>query len=357
LSKFLSRRFESLVPYVPGEQPTDMQYIKLNTNEAPFPPSPKVFESLGGRETGRLNLYPDPEGKALRKKIAGLHGVRPENVFLANGSDELLAFAFMAFCDQERPVVFPDISYGFYPVYAELYGVPYTQIPLRQDFSINTSDYVGLNQNIVLANPNAPTGLVISLGEIERMLQTNPGHVVLIDEAYIDFGGETCIPLTEKYDNLLVVQTYSKSRFMAGVRLGFAIASEAIIEDLNKIKYSINSYNVNRLTLAAGEAAIDEDAYYKENCRTIVQNREETAKALKELGFVMTDSKANFLFAKLPGYNGGELYRRLKNKGILVRHFDKPRISDYLRITIGTTEQMEALISALKCILSEGKCT
>lgn len=351
MSRFLSRRFESLEAYVPGEQPQDMQYIKLNTNEAPFPPSPLVYDRLSAAEIAKLNLYPDPEGRALRDKLAALYSVKRENVFLSNGSDEVLAFAFMAFCDAERQIAFPDITYPFYPVYADLYGIPYTKIPVCDDFSIRVSDYLALGKNIAIANPCSPTGLALTLSDIEDILRSNPDHVVLIDEAYVDFGGESAVGLIDKYDNLLIVQTYSKSRFMAGVRLGLAFGSEELIRDLNKIKYSFNPYNVSRMALAAGEAAVDEDAYYKENCRKIVAIREKTASRLNDLGFVMTDSKANFLFAKHPDWKGGELYRKLKAVGILVRHFDKPRISDYLRITIGTDVQMDALVEALSKIL------
>jgi histidinol-phosphate aminotransferase len=353
MSRFLSRRFESLEAYVPGEQPQDMQYIKLNTNEAPFPPSPAVFERMNVSEIRKLNLYPDPEGKTLRKKLAGLYGVRTENVFLSNGSDEVLAFAFMAFCDTEKQVVFPDITYPFYPVYANLYGIPFKQVPVREDFTVDASDYMGVGKNIVIANPCSPTGLAIRLAEIEKILQSNPDHLVLIDEAYVDFGAESVVGLIDKYDNLLVVQTYSKSRFMAGVRLGVAFGSEGLIIDLNKMKYSFNPYNVSRMALTAGEAAVDEDAYYKENCRKIVQTREQSAAALQGLGFVMTDSKANFLFARHPDFPGKTLYLQLKERGILVRHFDKPRISDYLRITIGTPDQMEKLTETLRDILGK----
>ncbi len=355
MSRFLSSRLQTLEAYVPGEQPQDMQYIKLNTNEAPFPPSPLVFERLYASEAAKLNLYPDPEGKVLRDKLAGLYGVSRDNVILSNGSDEVLAFAFMAFCDAQRQIAFPDITYPFYPVYADLYGIPYTKIPVRDDFSIRVADYFGIGKNIAIANPCSPTGLAISLSDIEVILRTNPDHVVLIDEAYVDFGAESAVGLIDKYDNLLIVQTYSKSRFMAGVRLGVAFGSSELIADLNRIKYSFNPYNVSKMALIAGEAAIDEDSYYKKNCRIIVDVREKTASALKALGFVMTDSKANFLFAKHPAFTGGEIYRALKEKGILVRHFDKPRISDYLRITIGTDEQMDALITALKAILTKGE--
>jgi histidinol-phosphate aminotransferase len=355
MSRFLSDRFAGLKPYVPGEQPIDMKYIKLNTNESPYPPSPKVLERISAGEIEKLKLYPDPLGSALTQKAAKLYGVSPSNIFLANGSDEALAFAFMAFCDERRQAAFPDISYGFYPVYCALFNIPYIQIPLRDDFSVNCEDYFGINKNIILANPNAPTGCIISLGDIEKMLQTNPGHVVLIDEAYIDFGGESAVGLIKEYDNLLVVHTCSKSRSLAGARLSFVFGCDALIKDIDKMRYSFNSYNINRLTLAAGEAALDDEAYYIQMRQKIIGTREKTAAALKALGFVMPGSKANFLFAKYPGVSGEMLYRKLKEAGILVRHFDKPRISDYLRITIGTDEQMDALLDALKTIMAKGE--
>lgn len=352
MSRFLNPRFERLEAYVPGEQPQDMQYIKLNTNESPYPPSPRVFESMNRDEIERLRLYPDPAGKRLRENVAKLYEVSLKNVFLANGSDEALAFAFLAFCDEEHPAVFPDITYGFYPVYCQLFGAPYTQIPLGEDFSINCEDYYGINKTIVIANPNAPTGLVISQEEIEKILHTNPDNIVIIDEAYVDFGSASVVHLIDQYDNLLVVHTCSKSRSLAGARLSFTFGCEALIADIDRIRYSFNSYNVTRMALAAGVAAIDDEPYYIEMRAMIVSTRDRTAAALKDLGFVMTDSKANFLFTKHPSLGGDELYQKLKARGILVRHFDKPRISDYLRITIGTDTQMDTLVEALKTILA-----
>lgn len=354
MSRFLSSKYASLKPYVPGEQPLDMKYIKLNTNESPYPPSPKVLERLSAEETGRLNLYPDPEGKRLKEKVAKLYGVKTNNVFLANGSDEALAFAFMAFFDEDSPVAFPDVTYGFYPVYAELFNIPASIIPLREDLTVNVADYCGINKNIVIANPNAPTGLMLSLGDIEKILLANPEHIVLVDEAYIDFGGASAVGLIEKYDNLLVVHTCSKSRSLAGARLGFVFGCAALIEDIEKMRYSFNSYNISRLTLAAGEAAIESDDYFRDMQQKIIETREKAAADLKALGMTMTDSKANFLFATLPGFSGEKLYRSLKELGILVRHFDKPRISEYLRITVGTDEQMDALCKALKTIIDKG---
>lgn len=352
MSRFLSSRLSALEAYTPGEQPQDMAYIKLNTNESPFPPSPGVLAALNGQEAARLNLYPDPAGAGLVERLAQHYGVNPENVFLGNGSDEILSFAFMAFCDGERHVAFPDISYGFYPVYAQLYGIPAQVIPLAEDLSIRAEDYCGLQKNIVIANPNAPTGLCLTRSEIERILRTNPGYVVLVDEAYVDFGGESCAQLINRYDNLLVVQTYSKSRSMAGARLGFALGEKALIEDLNRIKFSINPYNINRLTLVAGEVALEEQDYYDARCKNIMENRTYATKELRRRGFFVTDSRANFLFARHPVLLGRELYSKLKKLGILIRHFNKPRISDYVRITVGTREQMDALLRAIDQLLA-----
>ena len=353
MSRFLSPRFAGLEVYTPGEQPTDQQYVKLNTNESPYPPSPGVFERLGRMEIGRLNLYPDPTGHSLKRALARLYGVTPDQIFLANGSDEILNFAFMAFCDQDRKVAFPAISYGFYPVYAQLYGLDALELPLKQDFSIDPADYCGLHRNIVIANPNAPTGLTLSVAQVEEIVRSNPDHVVLIDEAYVDFGAESCLALVARYDNLLIARTYSKSRSMAGARLGFAIAQPELIADLERIKFSTNPYNINRLTLAAGEAAVEEDDYYQAKCRDIATTREMAARDLAALGFELTDSKANFLFARHPNLSGGAVYEGLKALGVLVRHFDKPGISDYLRITVGTPEQMNRLVAALKTLLRE----
>ena len=352
MSRYMSSRFDSLEAYVPGEQPQDMQYVKLNTNESPFPPAPAVPDAVR-EEAGRLNLYPDPEGNALRDKLAGMYGVRPENVFLANGSDELLFFAFMAFCDQSRPVAFPNISYGFYPVYAQLLGVPYTEVPLREGFVLDPADYCGLGKNIVIANPNAPTGRAISAADIEEIVRTNPDHLVLIDEAYIDFGGESCLPLMKTYDNLLVCQTFSKFRSLAGGRLGFALASEALIQDLDKIKYSVNSYNISRLTAAAALATLDSNSYYLENSQKIQANRAYTIAELDKLGFETLPSVTNFIFTRCPAVDGGTLYRKLKARGVLVRHWDKAEISDWCRVTIGTREQMDVFLEKVREILKE----
>jgi histidinol-phosphate aminotransferase len=350
MSKFLSKKYEKLTPYTPGEQPRDMQYVKLNTNESPFPPSPAVKAAVAD-EIDRLQLYSDPECTALRAKMAEVYGVRPEQVIMTNGSDEVLNFAFMAFADETRPLAFADITYGFYPVFADLNHIPYELIPLKADFSIDYREYCGIGKTIVIANPNAPTGLCLPLAAIEEILRTNPDNVVIVDEAYVDFGAESAVSLVDKYDNLLVTQTFSKSRSMAGVRLGFGIGNAKLIADLNTIKYSTNPYNVNRLTAAAGIAALDENDYYMNNCRIIEQNRAWTTGELVQLGFTVLDSKANFVFAKSERIGGRELYEGLKARGVLVRHFTKERIGEYNRITIGTMEQMQILIRTIREIL------
>ena len=352
MSRFFSRRHASLTPYTPGEQPRDMRYTKLNTNESPFPPSEGVLRTAA-EEAARLNLYSDPTCAELCRKAAALYGVKPENILPVNGSDEILYFAFTAFGDEAHPFAFPDISYGFYPVYADMCHVPAHIIPLREDFSVDPDDYVGLGENIVLANPNAPTGMALSPAEVERIVRSNPDHVVVIDEAYIDFGGVSCVPLIKKYENLLVTQTFSKSRSLAGARLGFGIACESLIRDLNTVKYSVNPYNVNRMTQAAGCAAIDDNAYYMENCRIITENRAYTTRSLEGMGFTVLPSQANFIFARSPDISGYDLYAALKARGVLVRHFAKERIDDFTRITIGTREQMDILLAGVRAILAE----
>ena len=355
MSRFMSPRFADLEAYTPGEQPQDQQYVKLNTNESPYPPSPEVIAAISAAEVAKLNLYPDPTGRVLKEKLAMLYGVKAENVFLSNGSDDILNFVFMAFCDSERGAAFPEISYGFYPVYADLYHVDCVKIPLKSDFRVDYRDYCGIGRMVVIANPNAPTGMEIPLAEIEEILKTNPDQVVLIDEAYVDFGGTSCVDLVHRYDNLLVVQTYSKSRSLAGARLGFAIANAEIIADLEKIKYSTNPYNINRLTLLAGEAAVDSHAYYVENAKKIAETREWTTAKLRALGFTVLDSKANFIFAKSDAVSGRMLYEKLKKKGVLVRFWGKEKIEDFLRITIGTPEQMKILLEKTEEILREGE--
>ena len=352
MSRFFSKKYEKLTPYTPGEQPQDMQYVKLNTNESPFPPHPAVAAAVAG-EIDKLRLYSDPDSKVLTAMLAKQLGVAADQVMLTNGSDDVLNFAFMAFCDADNPAVFPDITYGFYKVFGDINAVPYTQIPLKDDFTIDIADYCNVGKTVFIANPNAPTGITLSLTQIEQIVKTNPNNVVVIDEAYVDFGGESAVPLTKKYENLLVVQTFSKSRSMAGARLGMAIGSKALIADLNTLRYSTNPYNINRMTSAAGIATLQNQDYTVKNCKTIMENRAWTVDALKALGFTMTDSKANFLFASHPAIEGKTLYQKLKEKGVLVRHFDKPRIHPYVRITVGTREEMEILVKTIGQILEE----
>ena len=342
MSRFLSEKLSALEAYVPGEQPRDKRYIKLNTNESPYPPPKSVTDSIGKAQIEDLRLYSDPECTALKSALAKQYGVNTKNIFISNGSDEILNFAFMAYGD--KGAVFPDITYGFYSVFADLYGINAEVIPLKDDFTVGISDYCGKNSLVVMANPNAPTGIALELSEVEKIVSSNPDGVVIIDEAYVDFGAESAIRLTEKFPNLLVVQTYSKSRSMAGARLGFAFANEQIIEDLEKIKYSTNPYNINRLTQIAGAAALKEQAYFDRNSKKIAETREYVKKELISLGFTVTDSKANFLFAKSDIIGGKELYLLLKERGILIRHFETGRIKDYNRITVGSREEMEIFL-------------
>lgn len=349
MSKFLNKKYQTLEAYTPGEQPTDMKYIKLNTNEFPYKPSPNVIKNINDDECKKLNLYPDPESKALKEAIAKRYNVDIRNVFVSNGSDETLSFFFMGFC--EGGVVFPDITYGFYEVYASLYGLDYTKIPLKDDFSINVDDYISTGKNVIIANPNAPTGIALSRSEIEKIVSSNRGNLVAIDEAYVDFGAMSAVNLTKKYDNLVVISTFSKSRALAGGRVGFMIANEKIVEDFEKIKYSTNPYNINRLSQIAGISAIEDDKYYMDLCKEVANTREFTKEELKKLGFEMTDSLANFIFASHPDYDGEKLYLDLKKEGILVRHFNSEKIKNHLRITIGTKEDMLILIDKIKKLL------
>lgn len=352
MSRFFSGKYAALTPYVPGEQPRERKYVKLNTNESPYPPSPLLAERVA-ESCASLNLYSDPECTALREKLAARLGVRPANVLPTNGSDEALNFAFMAFGDKDHPFAFADITYGFYTVFCALNAVPYEEIPLREDFSIVIEDYVGLGKNIVIANPNAPTGIALPRAELERVIASNPDSVVVIDEAYVDFGGESCVPLIGKYGNLLVVQTFSKSRSLAGARLGFAVGCEGLIADLNTVKYSTNPYNVNSMTLAAGEAALCDDGYYMANCREIAATREYVASEMRKLGFTVPQSRTNFVFCASPAISGAELYSELRARGVLVRHFDKARIADHNRVSIGTREQMDIFLDAVRDILNK----
>ncbi len=354
MSRFFSKKYRSLEAYVPGEQPRDRRYIKLNTNENPFPPHPAVA-ARAAEEAGRLQLYSDPECTDLKEALARRLALTPEELLPTNGSDEILNFAFMAFCDAEHPAVFADITYGFYPVYAAIDQVPYRIIPLREDFSLAPEDYFHAGGTIFIANPNAPTAMALGRQEIRSILENNPENVVVIDEAYVDFGGESCISLIREYPNLLVTRTFSKSRSLAGMRLGFGAACPELIRDLKTVQYSTNPYNVDRVAQAAGTACLEHDDYNMENVRTITAVRERTAAALKELGFDMTESRSNFLFARHSAFPGDALYRKLKERGILIRHFSADRIKDWNRITVGSGEEMDALLREVRSLLEETK--
>ncbi|MDR2616179.1 MAG: aminotransferase class I/II-fold pyridoxal phosphate-dependent enzyme [Oscillospiraceae bacterium] len=354
MSRFLSRERRGLVPYTPGEQPRGEKLIKLNTNEAPFPPPQSVVDAASAAARG-VNLYSDPEGTELRAALAEYHGVSARNISLGNGSDETLAFAFAAFGGADSPFAFPDVTYGFYPVFAALFGVPFTEIPTDSALGIRPEDYIGLGKNIVLANPNAPTGEALPIDDVKRIADSNPNNVVIIDEAYADFWGETAIPLTERCENLLVVRTYSKSRFFAGARLGYAVGNAILTGDLETVRYSFNPYNLNSMTLAAGARALTEDAYYKTRWREITETREETQKALRALGFETTRSQANFIFARYVGISGAELMSALRERGLLTRALSRERVLDRLRITVGTPEQMKTLVGAAEEIIGTRK--
>lgn len=351
MSQFLAADYRKLVPYTPGEQLNDRQYIKLNTNESPFPPSPQVLRALGPDSAAGLNLYSDPTLAELTGAIAERFGLSRNQVFCGNGSDDVLAFSIMAFCGRGGELACPDISYSFYPVFAGLFGVRLTQIPLSADFSVRADDYVGLGKNIVIANPNAPTGLALGVDEVERIVASNPDHVVIIDEAYADFSEVSCVGLLGRYPNLIVTQTFSKSRSLAGLRVGFALADEQIIADLNRIKFSFNPYNVNTLSIRAAAAAMRDQPYYDECVAEIKACRELSKRRLRELGFTVSDSQTNFLFASHPQKEAEQLYCALKERGVLVRYFNAPRINNYLRITVGSREQMNGFFKALEQII------
>ncbi len=350
MSRFMTDSLKALAPYTPGEQPRERKYIKLNTNESPFPPSPKAI-AAANEAAKELELYPALDGGRLRAKIAEVIGVDESSVAVTNGSDEALNFCFKAFCSKSSPAAFADITYGFYSVFAGLNGVSYELIPLKDDFTLDPNDYIGIGKNIFIANPNAPTGLSIGLSDIEKIAKSNPDNIVLIDEAYVDFGGESAVKLLPRCPNLIVTQTFSKSRSLAGARIGFAAASPEIIEDIYRVIYSTNPYNLSRTSIAAGIGALEDEEYTRCNCREIVETREKTARALRALGFRVLDSSTNFLFASSPKVGGKELYERLKAEGILIRHFDAPRISDFVRITVGSQSDMQALVGAIENIL------
>lgn len=352
----MSNNWESyvrkVVPYTPGEQPQVTDVVKLNTNENPYPPSPSVRAILEDFEYGKMRLYPDPDSSVLVDAIAKRYGVEPSQVFAGVGSDDVLAIAFMTFFGSDKPILFPNITYSFYDVWADVYRIPYKQIPLNSDFTINREDYITENGGIVIANPNAPTGVMETIENIEYIVKNNPDSVVIIDEAYVDFGGESCLPLVEKYENLLVVQTYSKSRSMAGMRIGFAIGSEKLIKYMNDVKFSINSYTMNPITQLCGAASMADEEYFRETVDRIIATRERSKARLADLGFVFPDSKTNFIFASPQKVSAQVIFEELKKRNIFVRYWNKPIICDYLRISIGTDEEMDRLFNALEEIIN-----
>lgn len=402
MSRFLSKASESLLPYTPGEQPQGRKFIKLNTNECPYPPSPKVAEAIlagyeeiaagcgtagaadmaeqaetagcgcnaGATEAGKmaekaarvmppelanLRLYSDPEERVLIEAIADHYGVGTNQVIAGNGSDEILGFAFRAFCDQNAPLQFADLTYGFYPALCGLYGIPFKVVPLEEDFTLNIEPYKNCGNNVIIANPNAPTGMSLPLSAIEEVAASNPDRVVMVDEAYVDFGGESCVSLLPKYENLVIIQTFSKSRSLAGARVGFAIANPDLIADMNRIKYSFNPYNVNRLSILAGAAAMRDWDYTKECTGRICKTREKTTEALRALGFTVLDSKTNFIFAKSGDMPGKVYFDGLREAGILVRRWDSERIKDYVRISIGSEEEMETFVEETKKLVEAAR--
>ena len=352
MSRFFSEKYAALVPYVPGEQPQDRKYIKLNTNESPFPPSP-LAQIEAQKELTRLQLYSDPVSAAFRRKLASSYGLETDQVMAVNGSDEALDLAVMTFCDEKHPAVFPDITYGFYKVAADVYGVPYEEIPLDEDFRIRPEDYFNSGKTVFIANPNAPTGIALPLKDVEAIIASNRDTVVVVDEAYVDFGGESAISLIPEYENLIVVQTFSKSRSMAGARLGFVAGNAELIRDLDTVRFSTNPYNVNRMTMAAGIGVLRDQEYTDKNIRIIVENREFLTEELTSLGFELTDSRTNFVFARHPQISGEKIYLTLKERGVLVRHFTSERIREYNRITIGSREELMALLTELRSIIRE----
>ena len=356
MSRFWSQVVNDLTPYVPGEQPKIANLIKLNTNENPYPPSPKVLAAIQAELDGdaaRLRLYPDPNADLLKAAVARLHGVSAQQVFVGNGSDEVLAHIFMALLKHEAPILFPDITYSFYPVYCGLYGVDYQTVPLADDFSINPADYVGkANGGIIFPNPNAPTGRLLAVDAIEQIAKANPDSVIVVDEAYVDFGGESAIKLVDRYDNLLVVHTLSKSRSLAGLRVGFAVGHPALIEGLERVKNSFNSYPLDRLAIVGAVAAMEDTGYFEQCCQAVIATRDTLSSDLTGLGFEVLPSAANFIFARHPQRDAGELAKALRHQSIIVRHFKLPRIEQFLRITVGTDAECQALVSALREILA-----
>ncbi|MCE5980250.1 MULTISPECIES: histidinol-phosphate transaminase [Pseudomonas] len=347
MSKFWSPFVKDLVPYVPGEQPKLAKLVKLNTNENPYGPSPKALEAMRGELNDNLRLYPDPNSDLLKQAVADYYGVQGNQVFLGNGSDEVLAHIFHGLFQHDAPLLFPDISYSFYPVYCGLYGIPFEAVALDEQFQIRVGDYRKANGGIIFPNPNAPTGCLLALEAIEQLLKANPDSVVVVDEAYIDFGGQTAISLVDRYDNLLVTQTLSKSRSLAGLRVGLAVGHPDLIEALERIKNSFNSYPLDRMAIVGAAAAFADRAYFDETCRKVIDSRELLVKELSARGFEVLPSAANFIFARHPQQDAAELAARLREQGVIVRHFKQARIAQFLRITIGTPEQNQALLDAL----------
>ncbi|HOC59646.1 MAG TPA: histidinol-phosphate transaminase [Smithellaceae bacterium] len=348
MNRFWSQTIKNITPYVPGEQPKDRQYIKLNTNENPYPPSPKALDAIRRATDETLRLYPDPDGKELRNDIAHRFDLKKNNVYIGNGSDELLAFCFPAFFEPTgQPVLFADITYSFYPVYAAFFQIPYQLIPVDDEFNIPLEGYFQDNGGIIVANPNAPSGKGVALEDIEVILQHNESHVVILDEAYVDFGGRTAAGLIDRYPNLLVIRTLSKSHALAGLRVGFILGNEELIEGIIRVKDSINSYTVDRLAQAGALQALQDDAYFQETRRKIINTRERISEELKKMGCRVIPSEANFIFISHPHRPGRELFLRLREKGILVRYFDKPKIDNFLRVSIGTDEEMDCFLAAL----------
>ncbi|SDH97868.1 histidinol-phosphate aminotransferase [Pseudomonas benzenivorans] len=348
MSKFWSPFVKDLVPYVPGEQPKLAKLVKLNTNENPYGPSPKAIAAMQAELGDNLRLYPDPNGERLKQAVADYYGVTPAQVFVGNGSDEVLAHAFHGLFQHGRPLLFPDISYSFYPVYCGLYGIPFEAVALDEQFQIRVEDYARPNGGIVFPNPNAPTGCLLPLTAIERLLEANPDSVVLVDEAYVDFGGETAISLVDKYPNLLVTQTLSKSRSLAGLRVGLAVGHPELIEALERIKNSFNSYPLDRLAIAGAAAAFADREYFAKTCQAVIASREAVVAGLQQLGFEVLPSAANFVFARHPQRDAAELAAQLREQGVIVRHFKQARIAQFLRISIGAPEQNQALLDALQ---------
>jgi len=353
MSHYWSSIVNELTPYVPGEQPKLDKLIKLNTNENPYGPSPLVLDALKNEATDKLRLYPDPNSDRLKQTIADYHQISVDEVFVGNGSDEVLAHTFQALLKHDAPLLFPDITYSFYPVYCGLYQVDHKIIPLNEQFAINVEDYFQVNGGIIFPNPNAPTGKLLSIGSIECLLQENTDSVVVIDEAYIDFGGQSAIPLVNKFDNLLVIQTLSKSRSLAGLRVGFAVGNASLIEALERVKNSFNSYPLDRFAISGAVAAFEDQTYFSDTCQKILSSRKQLEAELQQLGFESIPSAANFLFTRHTEKDAAEISAALRERSIIVRHFHMPRIDQYLRITVGTAQECGALITALKDILND----